>query len=111
MEKPEHTATIRTLNDNLRKTFVGGRVVITEGVAAFEEGMLRRLISEVKAFNDFKKGNDPHTEHDFGSVDLGGQKFFWEIDYYDPSMEAGSDDPANPEITTRVLTIMRAEEY
>jgi Protein of unknown function (DUF3768) len=111
MERPEHTATIRTLNDNLRQTFIDGRVVMTEGVAALEKGTLRRLISEVKAFDDFKKGNDPHGEHDFGSLDLGGQKFFWKIDYYDLTMKAGSDDPANSEITTRVLTIMRADEY
>jgi hypothetical protein len=111
MEKPEHATTIRTLNDNFRQTFVGGRVMMTEGVAALDEGSLRRLISEVKAFTDFKKGNNPHGEHDFGSIDLGGQKFFFKIDYYDLTMEAGSDDPANPEITTRVLTIVRADEY
>jgi hypothetical protein len=111
MEKPEYRAAIRTLNDNLRQTFIGGRVVITEGVAALEDGTLRRLISKVKAFNSFEKTNDPHGEHDFGSIDLGRQKFFWKVDYYDLTMKAGSDDPANPEITTRVLTIMRADEY
>jgi hypothetical protein len=27
--------------------------------------------------------NDPYGEHDFGSFELAGEKFFWKIDYYD----------------------------
>ena len=35
----------------------------------------------------------------------------FEIDYYDPAREFGSDDPSGPAKTARVLTIMLAEEY
>jgi hypothetical protein len=31
--------------------------------------------------------------------------------YYDRKTEFGSSDPADPAVTTRVLTIMRADEY
>ena len=55
--------------------------------------------------------NDPHGEHDFGSFALAGRKFFWKIDAYDADMQFGSEDPTDPEKTTRVLTIMLAEEY
>jgi Protein of unknown function (DUF3768) len=55
--------------------------------------------------------NDPYGEHDFGNFTLAGRKFFWKIDAYDANMEFGSEDPADPSQTTRVLTIMLAEEY
>jgi hypothetical protein len=31
--------------------------------------------------------------------------------YYSPDMEGGSEDPADLEKTTRVLTVMRADKY
>ena len=55
--------------------------------------------------------NDPHEEHDFGVVEHGGVRCFWKIDYYDREMEMLSPDPADPSVTTRVLTIMLADEY
>ena len=60
---------------------------------------------------DFTEDNDPHKEHDFGAFEHEEQRFFWKIDYYDRDMIFGSEDPADPKATTRVLTIMLAEEY
>ncbi len=57
------------------------------------------------------KDNDPHHEHDFGNFELDGVTYFFKLDYYTPDMEGGSEDPADPAKTTRVLTIMRADEY
>jgi hypothetical protein len=64
-----------------------------------------------QTFDDFNEGNDPYEEHDFGSFELAGETFFWKIDYYDNDMTFESEDPADPEKTTRVLTIMFAGEY
>ncbi len=55
--------------------------------------------------------NDPHGEHEFGNFELAGRTFFFKIDAYDTEMRYGSPDPADPAKTTRVLTIMLADEY
>jgi hypothetical protein len=102
---------IRALNDDFRRTFVGGAVLITAGVEAMPLDQRRSLLEKVRAFDVFTDDNDPHGEHDFGSVDEGGVRYFWKIDCYDCAAEFGSPDPADPAVTTRVLTIMRADEY
>ena len=102
---------IRALNDAFRTTMTGGRVVMTAGVDALPSDVKAMVIRQVATFTEFTPGNDPHGEHDFGNFEVAGQRFFWKIDYYDPSMEFGSEDPADPAKTTRVLTIMLASEY
>ena len=102
---------IRLLNDNLRTTFVGGRVVMTQGVADLPVDERARVLLKVRGFADFDAENDPHGEHDFGSFELAGETYFFKVDYYSPDLQGGSEDPADPEKTTRVLTIMRADEY
>ena len=69
------------------------------------------MLLEVQTFANFNADNDPRGEHDFGSFRLAGQNFFWKIDYYNPACDAGSEDPADPVKTTRVLTLMLASEY
>ena len=102
---------IRTLNDALRKTFWGGRVMMTAGVAALECSVRNAVVEKIKAFDAFDDDNDPWGEHDFVSVEHDGQTFFAKIDYYDRKLEAHSEDAADPEKTCRVMTIMLAEEH
>jgi Protein of unknown function (DUF3768) len=102
---------IRTLNDGFRRTFVGGRVMITAGVEAMPLDQRRSVLEKVRTFDAFTDDNDPYGEHDFGSIVEGGVRWFWKIDLYDRAIEMGSPDPADPSVTTRVLTIMHADEY
>jgi hypothetical protein len=102
---------IRALNDAFRTTMTGGTVLLTAGVDALPSDVKAMVIRRVTTFSEFDASNDPHAEHDFGSFTLAGRKFFWKIDAYDADMRYGSDDPADPAKTTRVLTIMLAEEY
>jgi hypothetical protein len=111
MAKSPNTVRIRELNDAFRQTFIGGRVMMTAGVQAMPERGRAELLTKVRTFNSFEHANDPHAEHDFGCVEISGEKFFWKIDYYDPTLKFGSDNPADPTKTRRVLTIMRADEY
>lgn len=105
------TDRIRELNDIFRTTWLTGKVLMTSGVRSLAEATQSRIAEAVQNFSTFNADNDPHGEHDFGSVTVDGFKVFWKIDYYDLKMEYGSEDPANLDITKRVLTIMLAEEY
>ena len=102
---------IALLNDAFRTTFAGGRVMMTSGVDALPSMVKATALQQVAAFNSFTADNDPYGEHDFGSFELCSRKFFWKIDYYDERCEYGSEDPADTTKTTRVLTLMLAEEY
>jgi hypothetical protein len=108
-DESERVALIRTQNDFFRATGKGGVMFMT---AAIDERPDKAMIlKRTLTFLDFTPENDPHKEHDFGSFELAGHKFLWKIDYYDKSMAHGSEDPADPEQTTRVLTVMLAGEY
>jgi len=100
---------VRVLNDEFRTTFSGGRVVVTAGIAARAD--VNEIIERVRRFSEFTEDNDPHGEHDFGAfVVQAGDTVFWKVDYYGLN-QMGSEDPSNPDVTTRVLTIMLAHEY
>lgn len=104
--------TIAQLNDVLRQTFLTGKVVVTAGIQSLPDRDRETIITKVRTFDDFSEDNDPYGEHDFGSIELDGlPKVFWKIDYYDPTLTYGSEDPADPKQTRRVLTIMLADEY
>jgi len=99
------------LNDGLRRTFSRGKVVMTAAVAALPEQKLAQVLSRVRSFDEFTTDNDPYGEHDFGSFELDGERFFFKCDYYNKDMTAGSEDPGDPEQTTRALTIGFMSDY
>ena len=102
---------IATLNDTFRKIFTGGQVLLTAGIAAMSSEDKANIISLVQNFNDFTPDNNPYSENDFGTFDYKGEKILWKIDYYDLNNKYHSEDPSNPDITNRVLTIMTVYEY
>jgi hypothetical protein len=104
---------IRTLNDRLRQNLGTGveTAVITIGVAALGDEAVARIVKTIAVYDDFCHDNDPWEEHDFGAFEVDGHKIFFKIDYYDLTLTYHSDDPADPTITHRVITIMLAEEY
>ena len=111
-ESPNPHNEITRLNDQFRTTFKGGHVFMTLGIQALPDSIQQELFAQVKAFNNFSENNDPYGEHDFGMLELSNVgKIFWKIDYYDINLQYGSEDPADPTQTARVLTIMFSHEY
>jgi len=132
----EDSKTIAALNDAARATIgsiaqTGCKLVFTAGIAALAEEDRSAVLALVRSYEAFDEDNDPHGEHDFaticqlaggswtaakqprrtGATDSVRQRVFWKFDYYDPDCQFGSEAPDNPALTTRVLTIMLAEEY
>lgn len=109
----DNTARIRELNDQFRKTLMGGRVYMTAGVDALDTDVKAMALHKVATFVDFTKDNDPWSEHDFGAFELVGMKLFWKIDHYEKGsrLTAGAEHPEDAATTERVLTIMLADEY
>jgi hypothetical protein len=116
---------IARLNDLARRAMgVACVVVATEGVRALLEADQSRLRELIETFDVFTPDNDPYGERDFGAIYQGvdgvwsvsrpidvAVTVFWKIDAYDSELRFGSDDPADPAVTRRVLTIMLASEY
>lgn len=102
---------IARLNDQLRKTGTGGTIMITQGVQRITGFDAEVLAAELANYGDFSHENDPHGERDLGLFSYKGWDIIWKIDYFDKELIYGSEDPANPEVTHRVLTVMLASEW
>ena len=109
---PQHQSQrIRALNDALRRTGKGGRVMYTDGIVGQGLAFAAEVVKAVTSFDAFNPDNDPWDEHDCATLKLGQHSVIWKIDYYDRDLTYHSPDPADPHVTARVLTVMLAEEY
>ena len=104
-----NTQRIRQLNDQARQTLTGCRVLITPGVRALDATVA--ILGVVQQYSGFTPDNDPYAEHDFGSFRFSGETIFWKFDYYDLDLTMHSPDPADPDVTARVLTVLLGSEY
>ncbi len=102
---------MRQLNDDLRVNRNGGSIVITAGIAGLGPSLVNRIMAAVSAFTAFNEDNNPYGEHDCAVMTVDKIKIIWKIDYYDCRRRSHSPDPMDPSVTSRVLTIMRADEY
>ncbi len=120
-EGPDITA-IAAQNDAYRKLAclgiapdqpIAGRMHVTRSLAEAEDGFMAEAVKATGEFDTFEAENDPDGCHDFGAVDIRGQKVFWKIDLYeaDSDFRYGAETPDNPATTVRVLTIMMATDW
>ena len=108
---PPRAEVIASLNDQLRKTGVGGTIMITQNVRRLAGYDAEALAAALANYDEFDCDNDPHGERDFGDLTLFGTDLLWKVDYYDLDLKFGSDDPADPGVTHRVLTVLLASEW
>ena len=104
---------ITELNDHFRITLDQrlGTVMFTDAVATRHFTVQMSVMEAVKTFNAFTQDNDPRGEHDFGEFEVGGERYCWKIDYCDSALHFCSEEPADPDHRTRLLTIMFSDEY
>ncbi|MEO8722703.1 MAG: DUF3768 domain-containing protein [Sphingobium sp.] len=116
---------IARLNDRARQAMgLACVTVATEGFRALPPSDQSRVRELIETFDAFSPDNDPYGERDFGAIyqDSEGcwtttrpaqrrETILWKIDAYDRDLCFGSENPADPAVTRRVLTIMLAEEY
>jgi len=115
-------AAIAAQNDAFRKLAclgiapdraIAGRMHVTRSLAEADEGFMVEAVKATGEFDTFEPENDPDGCHDFGVVDIRGQKVFWKIDLYEANSDFryGAEAPDNPATTIRVLTIMMASDW
>lgn len=119
-EEIERVRLIRETNDRLRKTGYDASkmMVILSGALSNDDPSYHAYVMEkVRSFDAFTEDNDPHGEHDFGTIkvepfgDNDEATIMWQINYYDLALRYGSDEPWNEAKTRRTLTIFYAEDY
>ncbi len=85
---------------------LNGRIVVTPGVAEKGIVFVRNAVVACAMDGNFSDFTDPYADHSFGTLDVQGDRLYWQIDLYDADCECGSSAPADPSKTHRVVTIM-----
>ncbi|WP_395832504.1 DUF3768 domain-containing protein [Elstera sp.] len=109
---PEYAEKVAQLNDLFRQTGRGGKSYVTPAILALGPAAVILLQRAVATHTTFTEDNDPYGWREIGVIERPDlPKVFWKIDYYDPDFNIGSEDPADPTKTGRLLTILLASEY
>jgi len=107
---------IALLNDRARMGLdPTARIVFTRNcLAAFcEPDSIGAVLVQAELMAAFRRCSfrEDSPERDFASIEYRGQKVWLKVDYYDGALEFGSEDPADPSVTTRVLTILLPSDF
>ena len=102
----DRRATIIALNDQLRTTFKGGRVQMTPSVYELDDRLRGRALAVLARYSKFAAD----SEHDCGTFIFAGFAFDWRIEYRTTDGSGVSPDPADPQVTLRVLTLYTMDD-
>lgn len=114
-EAGELTARIAAQNDAFRQSGPipsnYGKWVVTSSVHDMGPVFVALCLEAVGSFTAFTEDCDPYATHEMGGFEIQARKVWWKIDLYDADYAFGSPEPANPEVTRRVLTVLFPEDY
>ena len=110
------TETVAHLNDCVRLGLDprAGIVVTANCLATFaDDGGMPLPLLQAQLFAAFRHCDfdADSPERDFASIVFADRKVWMKIDYYDLDLQFGSEDPADPAVTTRVMTILLPEDW
>jgi methyltransferase (TIGR00027 family) len=97
---------VRRLNDRLRQTFTGGRMVVSPGVLGLPAEARSSVLDRVRTFDAFEPENQ--ELRDFGKFRFGGVSYCFELER---SRLADDRDFGDGRVSSRVMTVMRYDEY
>ena len=114
------TAEIARQNDLFRRSILttgrcpslAGQACVTASLA--HRANLPQIMEAIATAGDeaFTPDIDPEGGHDFGRVEIDGERIWFKIDYYgDANCAWGSDDPSNPAQTFRLLTVLLPSDW
>ena len=103
-QKTLSSTRIAELNDAFRKTFLGGKIMLTRGISELPTDEQNAILALVRSFDDFTPDNDPYGEHDFGAIEHNGQRIFWKLDDYDATFQSLKSRGSN---TSKCLHLVR----
>ena len=108
---------IAALNDLCRQgRDPSARIVVTATCLAaltIGDGFLDEIRAQAELLallHNYVPRPEDGEERSRGVLSLRGRTVWFRIDYYDPALEWGSEDPTDPTITIRVLTLMLPED-
>jgi Protein of unknown function (DUF3768) len=123
----DQRARIAALNDEARVAMgIACTLAATPGFLKLSRADQSRICELVQGYDAWNIGTDTYEERDFGILfqfadsswttdtpDGSGWlgAVFWKIDYFDISYSAPSKRPWDKDVTARVLTLMRPDEY
>jgi hypothetical protein len=99
---------IAQLNDRFRQGDRSlGHYRMSRRVLNLSPDKQKELFQLLQTYQTFSPDDQ---EHRTGVITLENHQYIWKIDYLDLTLTMLSDEPANPEKTSRVLLIIRADE-
>ena len=90
-----------------------GLIVMTHALAAMDPLFVHQARITIGRLHVFEADNDPDGFHDFGSVEIDGQKVWFKVDMYETGSgkRYGAERPDNPVMTERVMTLMLPSDW